>query len=509
MPHADLTNLYTAQDPDAAAPNPLELAEPVPDTVASLVPAPPSPTREQATPARPQPDLDALRAPAGRRTLSTRKLAWHTVRMDSLIIVASMVLAWPLRGLVPGMPPATASWYELAALVAPGIWLIWMLLLGLYGAYARRVFGAGADEFRNVVKGSLTAGLVVTAIIFFAETPLSRGFLVGSFVLGTVFLLLHRYAGRKSLHRLRRQGHLTHRTLLVGSAGAILGIHPSLERAGHLGYEVIACTLVHRPGGTAMPAPVVGTLGDIAETCRRLDIDTVMVVGGIDADLREVAWALEGTQVDLVVVPRLADVSGSRLHMRPVAGLPLVHVEVPQASQAGEWPKRVFDLVGASTVLFLAAPLMLLIALLIKLGDRGPVLYRQPRVGLDGRLFDCWKFRSMVVGADRIDAQLRAEHGYAEGLFKLERDPRVTRVGRVLRRYSIDELPQLFNVIQGSMSLVGPRPHLPVEVDTYSDHAHRRLSVRPGMTGLWQVSGRSDLSWDDSVRLDLYYRDNW
>ena len=146
--------------------------------------------------------------------------------------------------------------------------------------------------------------------------------------------------------------------------------------------------------------------------------------------------------------------------------------------------------------------------LAVKLDDGGPVLFRQPRVGLNGKRFGCWKFRSMVTDAEQIDAALRSEYDH-EVLFKLEDDPRVTAIGRFLRRYSLDELPQLFNVLGGSMSLVGPRPHLPLEVDAYAEMARRRLHVRPGMTGLWQVSGRSNLSWQESVRLDLYYRDNW
>ena len=195
--------------------------------------------------------------------------------------------------------------------------------------------------------------------------------------------------------------------------------------------------------------------------------------------------------------------------MRPVAGLPFLHVEEPQARQAGGWAKRLFDIVGASVGVVLTFPLMLVVAACISLGDGGPVLHRQVRVGLDGSVFGLWKFRSMSVDADKREAELRAESGHEGALFELEHDPRITRVGRVLRRYSLDELPQLFNVLNGTMSLVGPRPHQEWEVETYSETARRRLTVRPGMTGLWQVSGRSRLTWEEALRLDLYYRDNW
>lgn len=450
-------------------------------------------------------------APRPSRAARTRRWILRVVALDAVLILLAMALAWPLRGLVPGVPAPTAGGLLLAALVAPVIWATWLVLLALYGAYHRRIFAAGAEEFRRVVQAGLIAGLLTSTACHFTELPLSRGFLAGTFLIGGVLLVAERYAMRKLVQRALLGGELAHRVLLVGSPGGVNGLAPTLERSRYLGYDVVACTL-SGPVSSApldLPAPAAGTVADIGATCDRLAIDTVMVAGGADLDLREIAWSIEGRDIDLVVVPRLADVSGTRLHMRPVAGLPLLHVEEPQASQAGEWPKRVFDLLGAGFALLVLSPLMLAVALMVKLSDGGPVFYRQARVGLHGRTFGCWKFRSMVVDADRALVDLRREHGCDEGIFKLKEDPRVTRVGRFIRRYSIDELPQLFNVIQGSMSLVGPRPHLPVEVETYNDRARRRLHVRPGMTGLWQVSGRSDLSWDDAVRLDLYYRDNW
>jgi exopolysaccharide biosynthesis polyprenyl glycosylphosphotransferase len=227
------------------------------------------------------------------------------------------------------------------------------------------------------------------------------------------------------------------------------------------------------------------------------------------ADVRRVVWALEGSHVDLVVIPSLIDVAGPRIHFRPVAGLPLIHVEPPQAEGAGRWGKRLFDVVGASVVLLLSLPVMLAVVLAIKLDDRGPALFRQERVGRRGQVFPCLKFRSMSTNAEERLLEL-LEQNLSDGvMFKMRTDPRVTRVGRWIRRFSLDELPQLLNVLRGDMSLVGPRPPLPREVDLYGDDVGRRLLVRPGMTGLWQVSGRSALSWRETVRLDLYYVDNW
>lgn len=211
----------------------------------------------------------------------------------------------------------------------------------------------------------------------------------------------------------------------------------------------------------------------------------------------------------MIVVPAVTDISAQRMEIRPVAGLPLLDVDRPQAIAAARWIKRALDLLGSAFLLLLAAPVMGLVALAIKLEDGGPVMFRQTRVGRKGNAFECLKFRSMVPDAEARLAALIASNEGAGPLFKMTKDPRITRVGRFIRRFSLDELPQLFNAFRGDMSLVGPRPALPSEVAQYDSDARRRLDVRPGLTGLWQVSGRSNLSWDDTVRLDLYYVDNW
>jgi exopolysaccharide biosynthesis polyprenyl glycosylphosphotransferase len=261
-----------------------------------------------------------------------------------------------------------------------------------------------------------------------------------------------------------------------------------------------------------MPVPCLGSVSETRRVCEELGADTVLVARGgysSSSDLRQIAWDLGGSDIDLVVVPSLTDIAGPRIHMRPVAGLPLLHIEGPQADEAGGLDKRIFDIVGALVALVITAPLMIAVAAAIWLEDRGPIIYRQLRIGRDGRAFDCFKFRSMFVEAEFFEADLRDGANHNGALFKLELDPRVTKVGKFIRSYSLDELPQLFNVIRGEMSLVGPRPQQLWEVETYTDSAKRRLLVRPGMTGLWQVSGRSSLTWDEAVRLDLYYVDNW
>jgi exopolysaccharide biosynthesis polyprenyl glycosylphosphotransferase len=258
---------------------------------------------------------------------------------------------------------------------------------------------------------------------------------------------------------------------------------------------------------------VVGLSTDTAVATRDHQADLVVFTEGAFAsstDFRRIAWDLEGHHVQMAVVPSLSDISSGRIMMRPVGGLPLVHVEQPQSLGASRSLKRAFDLVGAAASLVLTLPLVVGVAIAIKLHDGGPVLFRQTRVGRDGDLFECLKLRSMVVDAEaQLPGITHLNDDPEHVLFKAQRDPRVTPVGRFIRRYSIDELPQLWNVLAGDMSLVGPRPALPAEVRRYSSDVQRRLHVRPGMTGLWQVSGRSDLSWEDTVRLDLYYVDNW
>jgi exopolysaccharide biosynthesis polyprenyl glycosylphosphotransferase len=226
--------------------------------------------------------------------------------------------------------------------------------------------------------------------------------------------------------------------------------------------------------------------------------------------MRELSWELEKLNIDLLVAPGVIDVAGPRLHMRPVAGLPLIHVEKPQYHGAKRFQKRAYDVTFSSLVLTLGSPLLLAIALAVKLSSKGPVFYRQERIGIDGKPFEMIKFRTMVDGADQMLDEVINLNDFLGGvLFKVRNDPRVTPVGRLIRKYSLDELPQFLNVLRGDMSVVGPRPPLASETEAYDANVRRRLLVRPGITGLWQVSGRSDLSWDDSVRLDLYYVENW
>jgi len=302
--------------------------------------------------------------------------------------------------------------------------------------------------------------------------------------------------------------------LLVGSASHIDEIAAVLLRERWLGYRILgAVTPVHDDRSeTPAGIPVVGDVNEITASVDRTGADVLFFAGGAVASgsrMRQVVWELEKHDVQVVVAPSVSDVSSQRIKIRPVGGLPLMHIDPPTWSDASRIGKRLFDLAGSLLALVLLSPVFLVAVLAIKGSDGHPILFRQTRVGRNGELFTCFKFRSMAVDAEARLAALQEAQGHTTGLFKMQDDPRITRPGRWLRRFSVDELPQLINVLRGDMSLVGPRPPLPSEVEQYGEDAARRLHVRPGLTGLWQVSGRSDLTWEEAIRLDLYYVDNW
>jgi exopolysaccharide biosynthesis polyprenyl glycosylphosphotransferase len=432
--------------------------------------------------------------------------------LDAGVLTVTSVLAWWTRGWIDQWWDATPHPYNWGPLQGPGLIALWLVVLVVAGGYRRRTYGAGFEEFRSITIASVVALGACGFAGFLAPQQPSRGYPLMFFLLGTPVLLLTRYLDRKALHRARARGRLLRRVVAVGSPAAVRELVEVLARAPWMGYRVVGMCTPDAVDPLQIGVPVLGDAADVPAVAEAHRADTVLVAGGSyssAADLRRLGWALEGLHLEMLVVPSLTDIAGPRVHLRHVAGLPLVQVEEPQADRAGGWVKRAFDLVVAGAILLVLAVPMLVCALVVKLADGGPVFYRQSRVGLHGDLFDMIKFRSMVVGADRLRTVLESSNELDGVLFKIREDPRVTAFGRFMRRYSIDELPQLLNVLRGDMSLVGPRPPLPTEVEQYERDVHRRLLVRPGMTGLWQVSGRSDLTWSESVRLDLYYVDNW
>ncbi|WP_246244558.1 sugar transferase [Amycolatopsis pithecellobii] len=384
--------------------------------------------------------------------------------------------------------------------------------LPLNRAWSQHVFGEGAEEYRRLGRALVMAAVVVAlaGLVFGALDVQPWVFIVVPLV--GLLLFPERYLLRKALHHARnKSGTCMLPVMAAGAPETLLGLIERTREDSHVGWRVEAvCTDsgTGEVGGIA----VAGRLDDVAEQVRRGGYRVVAVTSDphwTPARLQQLAWDLEGTGAELVVAPVLMEVAGPRLNVSGVLGMPLLRVSAPTFTGGRRIVKEVFDRAMAALGLLAISPALLLIAMLIKLNDRGPVFYRQRRVGRDGDTFMMIKFRTMVVNADKIRNELLDANEGAGPLFKMRRDPRVTRVGAVLRRYSLDELPQLFNVLGGRMSLVGPRPPLPKETESYHRAARRRLLVKPGLTGLWQVSGRSDLSWDQSVRLDLRYVEDW
>ena len=396
----------------------------------------------------------------------------------------------------------------------------WWAMLAIFRSRDPRIIGNGAEEYRRIVRITfwLFGGLAIASTML--KLDMSRGYLAAAFPMGLALLLFNRRLWRVGLHRSRLTGRKVSRVLIIGGVRSAAHMTRVLDKHVASGLRV---TGVWEPDRDAkfnqwldIPnrfVPVMGRARTLNDVLAISGADTILVTDtehlGPEG-LRELTWQLEGVDVDLMVSPNVMDVAGSRIHMRAVASMPLLHLEEPQYAEAGAWPKVLFDRTAAFLLLLLFTPLMIAAAIAVKLSSPGPVFYQQERVGLRGERFNMIKFRSMRAGSDQHLARLLADQGKgATPLFKVTNDPRITKVGTFLRRYSIDELPQLFNVLKGDMSLVGPRPQQRAEVEMYDQIAHRRLTVRPGMTGLWQVSGRSDLTWEEAIRLDTNYVENW
>ncbi len=431
---------------------------------------------------------------------------------DIVAVLVSLVVAQQIRfGGAATLPGARPVPY---IAVGTALAAVWLLLLAARGAYSHRIVGLGTEEYKRVASGTLLAAGLVAIVCYVADVELARGYVAVAFPLGGALLLVGRYSGRSWLHWRRTSGQWVHRVLVVGSRPHVVDLVQVLRREQYAGYCVLGACLpdLSQRFRDIDEIPVVSDSEHVREAVLATGADVVAVTstpGFTGGYLRRLGWSLEGLNVDLVVAPSLTDVAGPRIHVRPVAGLPLLHVDQPEFAGSKRVGKAIVDLVGSALLLLVFAPVMAAVALAIRLDDGGPVIFRQTRIGRDGRPFTMFKFRSMVVEAEDMRGELESVNEVDGVLFKVRSDPRVTRVGKTLRRLSLDELPQLVNVLRREMSLVGPRPPLADEVATYADDARRRLLVKPGLTGLWQVSGRSDLSWYDSVRLDLYYVENW
>ena len=427
---------------------------------------------------------------------------------DALLLALTAIVAYVARFGGGDSAPSEYLWMSFVGVA------VWLGFLAAGGAYEERFLSFGVEEIKRVFNSSVRFVAAIALVSYGAKLSLSRGFVVIALPLGTALLVLGRHIGHVVLRRLRCRGHMQSRLLVVGDKQRVEDLVAQAKREPDAGFEIVgACTPLGSQGTDVAGVPIVGTLSGVFDAIATCNVDTVAVTASpaiTSRALRRLSWELEGTGVSLLVAPGLTDVAGPRIHVRPVGTrLPLLHVEEPEFTGARKILKETQDGILAGIAVVLLAPLMLMLALLIRLDSRGPALFKQTRVGRGGEEFCVYKFRSMHVDAEERLAALVGLNESDGVLFKMRDDPRVTRIGKLLRRYSLDELPQLLNVLRGNMALVGPRPPLPREVANYATDVHRRLLVKPGITGLWQVSGRSDLSWEDSVRLDLYYVENW
>jgi exopolysaccharide biosynthesis polyprenyl glycosylphosphotransferase len=391
--------------------------------------------------------------------------------------------------------------------------VLWIAAVWLAGGYDVRFIGIGSDEYRKVLNAGVGLTAAIALFSYAINIELSRGYLLIALPAATMLDLVARFTIRKQLVRQRAAGRYMLSVVAVGHEAAVADLVRELGRDRYHGLTVVGACVAHPSEcDEVVGVPVYGNLDDVTAAVRAFGADTVAVLACPEMDgirLRSLAWELEKTGTDLCVSPALLDVAGPRTTIRPTAGLTLLHVDHPQLSGFRVLIKDLFDRCVAAAVLILLFPLLAVLGTMIWLPDHGPALFMQTRVGKDGKVFRIFKFRTMVVDAEQRRIRLLGSNESDGVLFKLRKDPRVTLVGAHLRRWSIDELPQLINVLLGQMSLVGPRPALPEEAARYAEHVRRRLVVKPGLTGLWQVNGRSDLSWEESVRLDLRYVENW
>ncbi|MGH3473361.1 MAG: sugar transferase [Aeromicrobium sp.] len=454
---------------------------------------------------------------------SGRALRPWAVRLlitDWLIIYTAVTIAFLVRfgvGTEKTTNGPISISYEVLGLA---LTFSWLAILGLYRAGDTRILGEGPEEYRRVIQATLITFGVLGVFSLAFKLDMSRGYLAVAFPLGLIGVLASRVFWRRRLRAARSSGSLSTSVLLIGSIRSASDITQWFERHHRAGLHVAAVWVpdaeveeaeVMTAGSRSVP--VLGKRADLGDVLATSEAQLVIVT---DTDhlghqgLKQLTWDLGEARVDLMISPNVVDVVGSRIVLSTVASLPFLSVSEPQYAGASTWSKVLFDRLVSGLLVLVTLPLLAVTAVAVKLSGPGPVLYHQQRIGKDGVPFDMIKFRSMKTNADAELHGLLGEAGLGAGpLPKLKDDPRVTPIGRFIRRYSIDELPQLFNVLRGEMSLVGPRPQRDFEVARYDLVAHRRLRVRPGITGLWQVSGRSDLSWADAVRLDTYYVENW
>ncbi|MFC4902287.1 sugar transferase [Kocuria oceani] len=471
---------------------------------------------------RPQPET-ARQTPSGRdwRRQYVLRMRWSDALALLVAMVGTQLVRFQLEnaGLHLGGDFSVPYWTVGIVLA-----ITWWVHLELRGARDVRLIGHGLEETRQVVNSTLVLFSAVAIVSFAFNIPTARSYVLIALPAGIGLLVLGRFIVRDRLIKERYRGESVSRTLVVGRIASVTELVQSLRKSPASGFDT---TAVYTPS-TLKPLPPElqrvqlppnalargerPTVEGIIDACHQHGIQTVVLSSNVPLstrEIRELSWLLTDERIRLVMDTGLTDIAGPRIHMQQVAGLPLIHVATPRMSRGAALVKRTMDVLGSAAALTLLSPVLAVLALIIKKHDGGPVFYAHERIGVDGKRFKVLKFRTMRTDAAEMLPKLLAESGGKALLFKVKNDPRITKPGHWLRRFSLDELPQFINVLKGDMSMVGPRPQIQAEVDEYDKYMHRRLRVKPGITGLWQVSGRNDLDVEQSVRLDLYYVENW
>jgi exopolysaccharide biosynthesis polyprenyl glycosylphosphotransferase len=471
-------------------------------------------------------DVLVAPAPTPRSASAHRKwqsrLARWVLATDALALATAISIAHVTRYVILPAPGFVHATHPGLLLTSFALFVIWMLALSISRTRGSKILDSGAAQYQAVARASFNvfACIAMAALIFHAIP--SRLFIGIAGILGVCLLFLSRRAWRTWVLTRRAHGSFLASALIIGGVRSAQEIMQRFVADPAHGLRVVGVWVPDRVAGRHervhvgdVDVPVMGTETELAEALAvdvDATVDTVVVTDtehlGHDG-MRELAWALEGKDVDLLVAPNVVDVAGPRVHLEAHGNMPLIYLSGPAYSRARTIRRAVFDRCFALLVLVAASPVLVLAALVIRLTSKGPIFYRSERIGAHGVPFEMFKFRTMGFDADQVREELVKHNIGAGPLFKIRDDPRVTSIGRILRRFSIDEIPQFYNVLRGDMSVVGPRPPLRCEVDTYDETVMRRLLIKQGITGLWQVSGRSDLSWEDSVRLDIDYVENW
>ena len=424
---------------------------------------------------------------------------------DAVVIALAMALGLALSS----RETAWAIHPDLAIYGTPVlIGIIWFGFLGLRGSYDERIVGLGTEEIRRVISATLWTFAIVAGTSYLIRADISRAYAFVSLPLGMLAIIGVRFTWRNWLYRQRADGRFMLTTIVIGAPDVAAQLVDKLMQESYTGYTVAGILALPSNAADALDP----WLDDVDRQIAATGAHAIAIVASDttpDEVVRHLAWRIEGRNIDLLIAPAMLDVAGPRLSVRPAAGLPLLHLDEVALSRPQRFAKRSLDVVGSAVLIVVLSPVLLAIAIAVRVTSPGPAIFKQVRIGRNGAPFMMLKFRTMVVNADSMKDELRAQHDLGDPMFKIANDPRITRVGGFLRRWSLDELPQLFNVFGGSMSLVGPRPHPLDDVNRYEAEAYRRLALKPGMTGLWQVEGRSDLDWAEALQLDLYYVERW